>query len=200
MSYIASVQREFDAMGIYGEQEKISVIRNGLNDRLRDIAMSNHWQSVQDLDLHLRSIEVADELHKETEAKTFRRPFFAKRSVNAIENDTSGLENDNEAEGVEEKEDSNKILECDAFKAKPNFRRNQSRDNSVTGDKSKTPNTEVRETMSRRVYKCYNCKSEEHLLHECDQPIERIFCFRCGAEGMTANKCNHELLNSPKNE
>lgn len=201
MSYIASVQREFDAMEIYSEQEKISVIRNGLNDRLRDIAMSSQWQSVQELDLHLRSVEVADELHKETEAKTFRRQFFPKRSVNAIENDTSGFESIIEDEDDNEKDDGNKVLECDAFKAKSNFKRNNRQfDKNMVSEKTSMPNSEVKEAMSRRVYKCYNCKSEEHLLHECDQPIERVFCFKCGAEGMTANKCDHESLKLAKNE
>lgn len=85
MDYIASVQREFDSMGIYSEKEKISVIQNGLKDRLRLVAMSHQWQTVQELDLHLRSVEVADELHEETTNKTFHRVFQPRRIINAIE-------------------------------------------------------------------------------------------------------------------
>lgn len=85
MAYIASIQREFDEMGMYSEKEKLSIIQNGFNERLRNVALSHDWDSVQAMDLHLRTIEVADELRKETESQAQKRPFFPRRSVNALE-------------------------------------------------------------------------------------------------------------------
>lgn len=38
----------------------------------------------------------------------------------------------------------------------------------------------AKETQTRNVSTCYNCKSESHRLMDCGEPITRIFCFRCG--------------------
>lgn len=86
MDYIASVQREFDELSIENEQEKIAIIQNGLKDQLRLVAMSQRWETVQQMDLHLRTVEVADELRRETDLKA-RKPMFnyPKRGINACE-------------------------------------------------------------------------------------------------------------------
>lgn len=38
--------------------------------------------------------------------------------------------------------------------------------------------------------KCFNCHSEEHLLKQCPKEISRIFCFKCGMEGVYTPKCS----------
>lgn len=202
MEYIASIQREFDAMGMYGEQEKISVIQNGLRPRLRSIAMANHWYTVQELDLHLRNIEVADELHNETEVKSFKRPFFPKRSVNAIDTEEIGS-----GEGIENGENTNEsedeaVVDCQAIRTKRDFKhgdRNKYKVDSNQYEKSKIQSNESNEVQTKKVYLCYNCKSDQHMLYDCDKPIERTFCLRCGAEGMVTGTCSHDAFRKSKN-
>lgn len=36
---------------------------------------------------------------------------------------------------------------------------------------------------------CFNCNSEHHYFNDCDRPIERIFCFRCGKDGALSPNC-----------
>ncbi|XP_073838452.1 uncharacterized protein [Musca autumnalis] len=38
-------------------------------------------------------------------------------------------------------------------------------------------------------YTCWNCKKPGHSYIECSIPISRVFCFRCGREGVLAPKC-----------
>lgn len=83
MHYIASVMREFDALKIYSEQERIAVIQNGLRDELRQIARGHTWTSVQEMDLHLRTNEVAEELHRESAPRIFK-PFFSRKAIHMI--------------------------------------------------------------------------------------------------------------------
>lgn len=96
MDYIASIQHEFDELGMSNEQEKIAIIQNGLRENLRNVAMSQQWHSVQQMDLHLRTVEVADELRRETDLKARRGTFVPRKNVHAIES----------KEGVENIEDS----------------------------------------------------------------------------------------------
>lgn len=117
MTYIAAIQPEFDALGMYSEKEKISIVQNGLNDRLRDVAMAHSWNTVQDMDLHLRTVEVVDELRKETESKTMKKPFFPRRVVNVVGTDETNESNENEcsneSDGPRECEDDEEVLQCD---------------------------------------------------------------------------------------
>lgn len=65
MQYIASVLREFDALKIYSEKERIAIIQNGLRDDLRQVVRGHTWNTVHEMDFHLRTTEVAEELHRE---------------------------------------------------------------------------------------------------------------------------------------
>lgn len=179
MAYIASIQREFDELGMYSEKEKISIIQNGLNDRLRNVALAHAWNSVQEMDLHLRTIEVADELRNETEVQAQKRPFFFRKSINAIETECIGdvemgeEENENKAELETEGN-----VNCQAMMVRPQFNSNY----------KKGYNTNEMKEQPRKPT-CYNCKSELHRLVDCGEPISRIFCFRCGREGVRAPNC-----------
>lgn len=190
MEYIASIQRDFDEMGMYSEKEKISIIQNGLNDRLRNVAIFGTWNTVQDMDLHLRSIEVADELRKETDLQIQKRPIFYRRSIHAIEsegqNELGAENNENDAENEYELETDDQPVECQAIMAKQRYNANQKGGNNT--DRSK-------ETQTRKAT-CFNCKSEQHRLVDCEEPITRIFCFRCGKEGARAPNCTCGPKNS----
>lgn len=193
MTYIASIQREFDELGMYSEKEKISIIQNGLTERLRNVALSHDWDTVQAMDLHLRTIEVADELRKETESQIQRRMFFPRRSINAIEteerNVSGGLnefvENDTECD-----EYISGDAECQAVRAKGSMGKNVPLTGNVIGKHA------MMGTQTRNITTCYNCKSESHRLIDCSEPITRIFCFRCGKEGVRAPNCTCGSKNS----
>lgn len=196
MAYIASIQREFDEMGMYSEKEKISIIQNGLNERLRNVALSHDWVSVQAMDLHLRTIEVADELRKETESQTQKRMFFPRRAINVIEANEQGIN----AELNEANENDSELTEylgneinCQAIKAKYQ-KGNVS--NSLSATNERKDIYTAKETQTRNVMTCYNCKAESHRLVDCGEPITRIFCFRCGREGVRAPNCSCGPKNS----
>lgn len=44
---------------------------------------------------------------------------------------------------------------------------------------------------------CFNCKSLDHLLRDCPNEITRVFCFKCGKEGVYSFKCECSL-NHPR--
>lgn len=44
---------------------------------------------------------------------------------------------------------------------------------------------------------CFNCKSESHYMIDCDQPITRRFCFRCGKEDTLAPNCECKANRQP---
>ena len=56
--------------------------------------------------------------------------------------------------------------------------------------------TKLNNWRAKRVMKCFNCFSEDHLLKECPEDITRFFCFRCGLEGYATPKCPNCNLNS----
>lgn len=203
MTYIASIQREFDELGMYSETEKISIIQNGLNDRLRDVALSHTWNSVQDMDLHLRTIEVADELRKETETQAQKRPFFLRRSINAFEanslNETDESPLGDEQEGIYEG-DGNDEIDCQAITTKqsgwPSQRKGGMHKNVMEQNEKMEKRNGSGDNREGRKATCYNCKSELHRLVDCGEPINRIFCFRCGKEGVRAPNCTCGPKNS----
>ncbi|XP_075147243.1 uncharacterized protein LOC142221410 [Haematobia irritans] len=47
-------------------------------------------------------------------------------------------------------------------------------------------------------YTCWNCKKVGHGYVECSVPIGRIFCFKCGQEGVVTPKCQRCQGNSSK--
>lgn len=216
MQYIAAVQREFDEMGVYSEVEKVSIIQNGLNDRLRSVAMAQTWNSVRDMDLHLRSIESADELRKQTDAPTNRKPTeapvvrkFYRRTVNAIDaGEVVECEQSDEegAQEVEEEETEPKTVECDVINKKPNFRPKSFRERPpkpvvAPAIKKSQVSTEVQTEARANVSsdRCFNCDSTEHWFKDCDAPQQRVFCYRCGKDGVRTSQCPNCSSEKPKN-
>lgn len=55
--YIASIIRDFDSMQLFDEEERISVVQNGLLPDLRSRAMSRVWTSFQEMSIWLRQTE-----------------------------------------------------------------------------------------------------------------------------------------------
>lgn len=201
MDYIASIQREFDEMGVYDEQEKVSIIQNGLNDRLRHVAMAHTWNSVQAMDLHLRTVESADELRKQTEVATVRKPFFPRRNVSAIEIDEISNTDENMSNGnicdATELEVEPQVVDCQAIKNTRNFTRNfqqkvQTKSFAAPAAQklSTQPESKAHSESKTEGRLCFNCKSDAHLFIDCDQPFERVFCFRCGKDGVRAPDCD----------
>ncbi|XP_073816755.1 uncharacterized protein [Musca autumnalis] len=52
---------------------------------------------------------------------------------------------------------------------------------------------------ARSKYTCWNCKKAGHSYVECSVPIGRVFCFKCGREGVVTPKCPRCQGNSPRN-
>lgn len=204
MVYIAAIQREFDELGMYSEEEKISIIQNGLNDRLRNVALSHDWNTVQAMDLHLRTIEVADELRKETESQATKRPFFFRRAVNAVEAnahyDMEEFQVDQDEQVNDDESEANGEVECHAVMAKQQLGPNRNKGGMYrkSTDQNEKRETNITSNESKEVRKatCFNCKSEQHRLVDCGDPINRIFCFRCGKEGIRAPNCSCGPKNS----
>lgn len=171
--YIASIIRDFDEMEVEAEEERIAIVQNGLLPDLRSRAMSRDWNSVQEMSIWLRKTETADKLYGPPTQQPFQRRFFTKRPTMAIEQALEeGDREENESEIVGEVEES----QCSAMNAKRNF----------SNRKSGQSATEIKQKKST----CYNCKSNQHYFNDCDQPVTRIFCFRCGKDDVLAPNCD----------
>ena len=51
-----------------------------------------------------------------------------------------------------------------------------------------TTTTHHQPTTSRKPMTCWNCREIGHLSRECTKP-RKIYCFRCGAQGVTTKSC-----------
>lgn len=141
---------------------------------------------------------MADELRNRTESNTPSRPFFF-RKVHGVEKyDENHVENSENVESQPASEmDAHIVSECNAISSKPPFRylnpKNYGRANETTVGKGPQRTSEERQenhSVSRvRPRACYNCKSESHRFYDCDSPISRVFCFRCGRENVLSPNC-----------
>ncbi|XP_059220925.1 uncharacterized protein LOC131995808 [Stomoxys calcitrans] len=50
-------------------------------------------------------------------------------------------------------------------------------------------NLEVDALKDTTKYTCWNCRKSGHSYIECPVPMGRVFCFRCGKEGVVTPKC-----------
>lgn len=173
--YISSIVRSFDEMEVNDEQERVSIIQNGLLPDLRNRAMSRDWASVQEMSIWLRKTELADKLYTGVSTQPprggnfpFRRPTMASQVQEnevQIEKEAANEETSN----VEEYEEN----QCNALGGPTNRQKN---------------------------FRCFNCKETSHYFNDCDQPITRVFCFRCGNEGVLAPFCEcRKNKEQPKN-
>lgn len=196
MDYIASISREFDAMDIHGVPERISMIQNGLKNTLRERVVGRVWFSVQEMDLFLRQVEVADNLRARSEPKPSIKTFVPRRfvkKINVVDYGDQWDNVENEMYEIEESnEDDNGTVSCNVVKAKPSFRHTNPKNYRKANEKVETAKDQAENTKSeekKALMQCFNCKGE-HRFIDCEEPITRIFCFRCGKEGKRSPKCD----------
>lgn len=187
--YIASIIRDFDEMEVHDEEERISIVQNGLLPELRNRAMSRDWQSVQEMNIWLRKTETADRLY-ETPVQPIVKKFFYKRPTMAMIEKTPIIEEYEEAsieeigpEMVDEMEEIGRS-QCNAISRFSGSRRNFGNKKPL----APTSGQGVNENKPKSSV-CYNCKKDSHYFHDCDQPITRMFCFRCGKDDTLAPNC-----------
>lgn len=176
-------------MEVHDEEERISIVQNGLLPDLRNRAMSRDWHSVQEMSIWLRKTETADKLYSQPTQQPFARKFFTKRPTMAI----SAQEQDSHGELSGEEDESGEMIEieerqCNAVNNRRSF------SNRKTGTSSASE-------AKQRKSVCYNCKSSQHYFNDCDQAITRVFCFRCGKDDVLAPNCEcKKLREQSKNE
>lgn len=191
--YIASIIRDFDTMEITDEEEKISIIQNGLLPGLRGRAMSRDWNSVQELEIWLRKAEIADKLYyQEANKNDTNKKFFVKRSTMAMSGQATGGDNVNEViyeevseNDVECNDEINRVSSCNVLFSKRETAPNKKVQTNVSTNK----NLNTKETRYGKLT-CFNCFSNQHLFRDCDKPIHKMFCFRCGKENVLAPNCD----------
>lgn len=186
--YVNSVVRDFDSMCVYDEDEKIPIVINGLKPEYRNRAMSREWQSVQELNVFLRQLEVADELYELGNKKFVPQKFIPRRTVNSL--DTVG-----ESEGTEECDgepgDMDTGEEAQISAVNGRYSKKPSARNVPSGHRpDKAEIRPARETNSKKPA-CFNCGSDSHLFRDCNVPIKGIFCFVCGAKDVLSPNCSH---------
>jgi hypothetical protein len=186
--YVNSIVRDFDSMCVYDEEEKIPIVINGLKPEFRTRAMSREWSTVQELNVFLRKLEVADELYEMGNKKFVPNKFFPRRSVNVVDAIDEGEEI--ERENVATDREVNHDVEVNAV-SRQNGDRQRIRGQVSGNNFGKSEIRSAKETQSKKVG-CFNCGSELHLFRNCDKPITRIFCFVCGAKDVLSPNCKHE--------
>lgn len=194
--YIADIIRDFDSMEVFDEEERISIVQNGLVPELRNRAMSREWHSVQEMSIWLRKTEAADKLYGNVtqQPPVFRR-FIPKRPTMAF---TS-----NNIEDSQEVDESNQSVYGEMSDA-CEMNENVSHCNAISSQKGQTVDNKstlsvqshrfqgTKEAGSKKLL-CFNCKSDQHRFIDCDRAVDRIFCFRCGKEEILAPQCECKL-------
>lgn len=150
--------------------------------------MSRDWQSVQEMSIWLRKTETAEKLYGQPTPQPYIRKFFPKRPTLAM-----STEETESHEEVGENDEPNEMVEVEESPCNvSNSRRN------VGNKKSWQSNAATEARQKKSV--CFNCKSNQHYFNDCDQPVSRVFCFRCGKEEILAPNCEcRELREQSKN-
>lgn len=190
--YIASILRDFDEMEVYEEEERVAIVQNGLLPELRNRAMSRDWRSVQELNIWLRKTEAADKLYEiPNQQQQMVRKFIYKRPTMAMSE--VALEENEYREESPEDVNTNELLEVEESQCYAINNRNHK---NFTIRRVGQTQPEAKQKKGG----CYNCKSTQHYFNDCDQPVTRIFCFRCGKEETLAPNCDcKELREQAKN-
>lgn len=146
--------------------------------------MSRDWRSVQEMSIWLRKTETADRLYGAPTQQPFVRKMFYRRPTMAMTGVVCEQENSNDQ--LYEEYSPDEMVEvaqspCNAM--------NRSNFNGRYGNNAGrgAPQTVATETKKSQ---CYNCKSYQHYFHDCDKPIDRIFCFKCGKDEVLAPNCD----------
>lgn len=196
MQFIAKMSRDFDAVNLNNELERIAVIQNGLRSDLRRISQGNTWRSVQQMDLHLRTFEQSELLHKESNPKREFNRFTPRKQVNAVkyvyESDIEERTENEQSECESQSEET----PCNVFAPRKVDKRNKTKAKSSSnaaeeankkGDSAK--NDKSSNTIRDWRPGCYNCGSESHRFANCDKKEKKLFCYSCGKEGVISTQC-----------
>lgn len=203
MVYIAKLQREFEAAGVTKEQEKISIVQHGLLERLRNVAMSRPWNTVQELDMHLRTIEASDDLRKQTENKP-KKWFYTKKTVNVVEpegesgQETEEGENENkivpyECESDESNESEHDDRHCYLLKRRGGDKfPSQNKTKPVNKFSPKDQNRQPKQSNSREV-KPEQKTGNVNGKNESKSSKPKGVCFRCKSDQHWIKDCTEPL-------
>lgn len=113
-TYISRVTHECDELDV-PTSTRIGVIMNGLKPELRAVAQARQYESVLELDQHVRGLEVSNRLRQQTDvqiqSERQKKQFFPRRRVNICEARSSDSEDMSEkTRETSESEDSESSL------------------------------------------------------------------------------------------
>lgn len=191
MDYISAMSQLFEELDMTDESEKVAIIQNGLRDNYRWISHAQSWPTVAALDHQLRQIELSNDMRRFT-------PVQSQTFVSEVK-DCNETELTNEKPLIDFNENEPTPLECMAIgQHKRDFYR-KANDTSRVDEKTKTDMKEKkREELKQRManWTCFNCREQGHGFTFCRKPIERVFCFKCGEDGVFAPDCSCQSKNA----
>lgn len=101
-----------------------------------------------------------------------------------------------------EQDAEDEVIDCSVvrkFDKKPNFKRNdRNKFHPSLQNKRPMKSDEKRITSGEELF-CGNCLTLGHAAKTCTEP-KRIYCYHCGAVGVTVNSCESESCRNSKNE
>lgn len=193
MDYVTQMSLMFDELDMHDEKEKIAIIRNGLREEFVLVAHAFSSRTVEELDQQLRRLELSTAIRRKNNHTQFK-PAQKIFSTEVIEEDQLVTDEKTNVENETEI-----VSDCCAF-SKFTKAKNWSKVEAPQGAEPKPysghqPNRDDRTKRSTN-WTCFNCHSVGHGFMDCETPITRPFCFRCGKEGVVAPKCDCRSKNA----
>ncbi|RYE18040.1 MAG: hypothetical protein EOP45_14750, partial [Sphingobacteriaceae bacterium] len=194
MDYVSAMTQMFEELGMHDEKEKIAIIQNGIRDEFVMIAHAFRGRTVEELDQQLRRVELSTAIRRRS-----HREWKPAQKVYAAEiSDENPTETD---ESTDVDKDNELISECAAVNDHFKSKKWSKKSSEIPRNFENKPQSERQsktEEKEKRVsnWKCFNCLEMGHGFTDCPAPVTRIFCFRCGREGVVAPECGCRQKNA----